>query len=607
MPRSLHAGEPPARSGADYAALGILARLMWREADRGVRGAILLSLLLVLASAAAGAALPVVFKFVIDRLAVPGGAAVAPTALVAAYIGVHWLGRAAAELRWFAYGRVEQRIQAVLAQRVYDRLQALSLRFHTARRTGALHTTVVNGLAGYRGLLGIALFQVLPLVAELAAMAVVLLHFFDPVYLGVLGATVLGYLLVLAFGTERLREPLREGQKAVSESSQLIGESLLNYETVKYFDGDRLMSGRFAAQTRRAEGHMVRYFRLRGGLGLLQATILALGLGAILALAAGDLAAGAMTLGGFVLVNTYLLQLVRPLELLGFAFRDTKQSLTYVEAMLALLAEPVEVADRPGARPLPAGPGAVRFEGVSFAYDPRRPVLRDVGFEVPPGRTVALVGPSGGGKSTVARLLFRFYEAGAGRILIDGADIAGATLASLRAAIAVVPQDVVLFNDSLYANIAFAKPDAPREAVEAAARLARIHDFIAGLPDGYDTVVGERGLKLSGGEKQRVAIARAILKGPRIFVFDEATSALDSATEQEIQANIREVSRGTTTLVVAHRLSTVTHADLILVLEAGRIVERGRHAELLALGGRYAALWRRQEAGFDAARTGSLG
>ena len=308
-----------------------------------------------------------------------------------------------------------------------------------------------------------------------------------------------------------------------------------------------------------------------------------------------------MTVGDFVLVNTYLLQLIRPLDRLGQLYRSIKQSLTDVEQMLELLNQPAEVADAPDAVPLPAGPGRLRFERVGFAYDPRRPVLRDVSFELPPGGTLAIVGPSGAGKSTIGRLLFRFYDPTSGRILFDGADISSVTQASLRAAIAVVPQDTVLFNDTILYNIAFGRPGASRAEVERAARLARIHDFVAGLPDGYDSLVGERGLKLSGGEKQRVAIARAILKRPRLFLFDEATSALDSHTELAIQQSLREVSRGTTTVVIAHRLSTVVHADEILVLEDGRAVERGTHAALLARDGAYAALWARQQADRDAA------
>jgi ABC-type transport system involved in Fe-S cluster assembly fused permease/ATPase subunit len=321
----------------------------------------------------------------------------------------------------------------------------------------------------------------------------------------------------------------------------------------------------------------------------------------VILLAAGKVAASAMTVGDFVLVNTYLLQLIRPLDRLGQLYRSIKQSLTDVEQMLALLDQPAEVADAADAGILPKGAGRLRFERVGFAYDPRRPVLRNVSFEVQPGRTLAIVGPSGAGKSTIGRLLFRFYDPTTGRITLDGADISTVTQASLREAIAVVPQDAVLFNDTILYNVAFGRPGASMAEIEQAARQAQIHDFIASLPDGYDTMVGERGLKLSGGEKQRVAIARAILKRPRLFLFDEATSALDSHTELAIQQSLREVSRGTTTLVIAHRLSTIVHADEILVLEDGGIKERGGHAVLLARGGAYAALWARQQADREAA------
>jgi ATP-binding cassette subfamily B protein len=327
-----------------------------------------------------------------------------------------------------------------------------------------------------------------------------------------------------------------------------------------------------------------------------QSAIIATGLTVMMAMAANGIVHGELTLGDFVMVNTYLLQLYQPLNFFGFVYREMKQSVADMEAMFRLLRIDREVADSPDARPLAVNGGEVRFAGVGFAYDPRRQILDHVDFTVPAGRTVAIVGPSGAGKSTIGRLLFRFYDVSAGRLLIDGQDVRDVTQASLRAAIGVVPQDTVLFNDTIFYNIAYGRPDASPQEVEEAARLAHIHDFVTGLPDGYQTTVGERGLKLSGGEKQRVAIARTILKDPPILLFDEATSALDTHTEREIQANLREVSRGRTTLVIAHRLSTVIDADEILVLDGGRVVERGRHGDLLALGGAYAALWARQQA-----------
>jgi ATP-binding cassette subfamily B protein len=402
-------------------------------------------------------------------------------------------------------------------------------------------------------------------------------------------------------GSERLR---RRQRRAVAEGAEAHGkavDSLLNYETVKYFGNERHIADRYDGALQEVERLTVNAMMWRSLTGILQVSILGVGLTAMILLAASKVAGGAMTVGDFVLVNTYLLQLIRPLDRLGQLYRSIKQSLTDVEQMLTLLDQPAEVADAAGAGILPKGPGRLRFEGVGFAYDPRRPVLNDVSFEVPPGRTLAIVGPSGAGKSTIGRLLFRFYDPTSGRITLDGADIAAVTQASLREAIAVVPQDAVLFNDTILYNLAFGRPGASMEEIEQAARQAQIHDFIASLPDGYETMVGERGLKLSGGEKQRVAIARAILKRPRLFLFDEATSALDSHTELAIQRSLREVSRGTTTLVIAHRLSTIVHADEILVLEDGRIAERGSHAALLNRGGAYAALWARQQADREAA------
>jgi ATP-binding cassette, subfamily B, heavy metal transporter len=378
-------------------------------------------------------------------------------------------------------------------------------------------------------------------------------------------------------------------------------DSLLNYETVKYFGNESHIADRYDASLARVEDLTVRALGFRSLTGILFATILGLGTGLILLLALGRVTAGAMTLGELVLVNAYLVQLTRPMERLGQLYRSIKQAFVDLEQLIELLAEEPEVEDRPAAIALPAGPGAVTFEGVSFAYDPARPILQGIDFRLTPGRRVAVVGPTGAGKSTIARLLFRFYDPTRGRVLIDGHDLRDVTQASLRATIAVVPQDTVLFNDTIGYNLAFGRPDATPAEVEAAARAAQLHDFIAGLPDGYATLVGERGLKLSGGEKQRVALARAILKRPRILILDEATSALDSATEQTIQRRLRGALGGVTTLVIAHRLATIVDADEILVLDKGRIVERGPHEQLLARGGLYADLWRRQSAELAAA------
>jgi ATP-binding cassette subfamily B protein len=378
-------------------------------------------------------------------------------------------------------------------------------------------------------------------------------------------------------------------------------DSLLNYETVKYFNNEAHEVRRYDASLTRYENAYVRSESTLNMLNGGQAAIIAVGLTVVMLLAAQGVAAGRMTVGDFVLVNTYLIQLYLPLNILGFAYREIRQGLTDTEAMFTLLGQPEEVADAPGAPPLAAGPGEVAFEAVRFGYRPDRTILKGVSFRVPPGRTLAIVGPTGAGKSTISRLLFRFYDATGGRILVDGQDIRGVTQSSLRAAIGVVPQDTVLFNDTIRYNIAYGRPGATDEEVEQAARLAQVHDFVLRLPDGYRTMVGERGLKLSGGEKQRVAIARTILKNPRILILDEATSALDTHTEQEIQAALRAVSANRTTLVIAHRLSTVVEADEIIVLQEGEIAERGTHAALIAADGLYAGMWRRQSEAVAAA------
>jgi ATP-binding cassette subfamily B protein len=380
-----------------------------------------------------------------------------------------------------------------------------------------------------------------------------------------------------------------------SEANTKAIDSLLNYETVKYFGNEAHEARRFDASLARYEQAAIKSKTTLSLLNVGQGSVIAVGLTAVMLMAGFGVVQGQMTVGDFVLVNSYLIQLYLPLNFLGFVYREIKASLTDMEAMFRLLHEQAEVEDKPDALPLKAEGGEVAFENVAFHYDTRRPVLKNVSFRVAPGKKVAIVGPSGSGKSTISRILFRFYDVSGGRVLIDGQDIRDVTQASLRAAIGIVPQDTVLFNDTIYYNIAYGRPNATREEVEAAAKLARVHDFVLSLPDGYDSTVGERGLKLSGGEKQRVAIARTILKNPRILLFDEATSALDSATEQEILKSLREVSGGRTTLTIAHRLSTVVDSDEILVMEAGRIVERGTHASLLATGGTYAAMWWRQQ------------
>ncbi|QQP89664.1 ABC transporter ATP-binding protein/permease [Skermanella sp. TT6] len=605
MPRILNErpSDAPALPSVDRRVFRLMLPFLWPRDDRGLRVRLAVSMTLLCLTAALNATVPILFARAVDRISVPAGTELAavPVALLLAYGAMQWLAKVFNELRWALYGPIEQRMQRHMGLAVFRHVHELSLRFHLGRRTGQISRVLDNGMRGIRELLFDVVFLILPLFAEIAIICAVLLGSFGAAFAGITVATLALYGVCLVIGSEWLR---RRQRKAVAEGAEAHGkavDSLLNYETVKYFGNEEHIAGRYEGALREVERLTVNAMLWRSLTGILQVSILGAGLTAMILLAASEVAAGAMTVGDFVLVNTYLLQLIRPLDRLGQLYRSIKQSLTDVEQMLELLNQPAEVADAPDAVPLPAGPGRLRFERVGFAYDPRRPVLRDVSFELPPGGTLAIVGPSGAGKSTIGRLLFRFYDPTSGRILFDGADISSVTQASLRAAIAVVPQDTVLFNDTILYNIAFGRPGASRAEVERAARLARIHDFVAGLPDGYDSLVGERGLKLSGGEKQRVAIARAILKRPRLFLFDEATSALDSHTELAIQQSLREVSRGTTTVVIAHRLSTVVHADEILVLEDGRAVERGTHAALLARDGAYAALWARQQADRDAA------
>jgi ATP-binding cassette subfamily B protein len=442
-------------------------------------------------------------------------------------------------------------------------------------------------------------FMILPLVTEIVIILVVLLAFFDFVFTAIILGTFVLYSVALVIGSEWLRKHQR---KAVVESAAAHGkavDSLLNYETVKYFGNEDFVAGRYDDSLAKVERLTIKALTSRSVTGVIQVLILGIGLTGMILLAGNRIVAGTMEVFGFVLVNMYMLQIIRPLDRVGNLYRNIKQSFVDVEQMMGLLMEEPEVSDAPDAKPLGGGEGKVEFRDVSFAYDIRRPLLDHVSFTVPAGRTIGIVGASGAGKTTLGRLLFRFYDPSSGQVLVDGADLRTVQVEALRATVGVVPQDAVLFNDSLHYNIAFGQPDATREEVEQAAKLAQIHEFSAGLPDGYDTVVGERGLKLSGGEKQRVAIARAILKNPRIFLFDEATSALDSKTEREIQKSLRGVSKDTTTLIIAHRLSTVVHADEILVLEDGKTVERGTHDALLRDGGIYATLWARQQKTLD--------
>ncbi|MGB0630810.1 MAG: ABCB family ABC transporter ATP-binding protein/permease [Alphaproteobacteria bacterium] len=608
MSRFLPSVAPEIRAGhaADLKAIGAVMPYLWPRDDPGMRLRVVLSVVILFLTAILNALLPVLFALAIDRLT-PKDASlivVAPVALLLGYGFIFWFSRSLNELRWILFGPLEQRVRRRLGLAIFDHLHTLSLRYHLSRRTGMLSRIQERGLEATAELLFNLVFVIAPLVTEIVIITAIVLGRFDVHYALIMAVTLSLFLSAVIFGSEMLRRYQRPAVIKAAEAHGKAIDSLLNYETVKYFGNETYVSSCYDSELSEAERLTVRSLIFRSMLGVAQMTVLGIGAGAIVVLGGMDVASGAMTVGACVLINTYLLQLVRPLERLGNLYRSIKQALIDLEQMVRIFEEEPEVTDADDAVPLPGGPGAIRFENVSFAYDPRRPILKNVSFELQPGHKLALVGPSGGGKTTLGRLLFRFYDPVEGRVEIDGHDIRSCTQDSVRAAVGVVPQDTVLFNEAIGENIQFGRPEATRDDVENAARLAQIDGFIESLPDGFDTVVGERGLKLSGGEKQRVAIARAVLKRPRIFLFDEATSALDSHTEQAIQKSLTEVSRGSTTVVIAHRLSTVVDAEQILFIEAGEILERGSHLQLLAKKGHYAALWEKQQRASESGESG---
>lgn len=576
-------------------ALAALLPFLWPKDEPETRRRVVLALICLLTAKAASVTIPIWFKGAVDALSQPAEALTVPIGLIAAYALARVTALGFGELRDAVFTRVEQGAIRKAGLGVFRHLHALSLRFHLERQTGGLSRSLERGAKAIQVILSHSLFSIIPTLVEILLTSVVLAVMAGWRFSAAVLVTVAVYIAFTFVVSEWRIQFRRQMNETDGKANTRAIDSLLNYETVKYFSAEEHEARRYDRALRRHEDAAVRSERTLGLLNTGQSLIVSVGLAAVMLMAAQGIADGRLTLGDFVLVNTYLLQLYQPLNFFGFVYREIKQSLTDLEAMLTLLTVDREVADAAGAPPLKIAGGEVRFENVTFGYDPRRPILQGVSFTAPAGRTVAIVGPSGAGKSTISRLLFRFYDANQGRVTVDGQDVRDVMQASLRRAVGIVPQDTVLFNDTIYYNIAYGRPDATRDEVEEAARLAHIHDFVISLPDGYDSMVGERGLKLSGGEKQRVAIARAILKNPPIMLFDEATSALDTHTEREIQSNLAQLSQGRTTLVIAHRLSTIIGADEIIVLEQGRVVERGRHADLLAADGAYAGLWRRQQ------------
>lgn len=575
--------------------LKFLLPYLWPKENPRLRYYLVIAFVFMVVSKVSITLVPLAYRAMVDALSGETAKMLAiPIGLILAY-GVARVGGALfEELRNVMFVHVSQNATRLLGLRVFRQLHALSLRFHLERQTGGLSLSIERGTQAVATVLSRLLFSIFPILFEITLVSVIMWHLLNGWFALAIVVTVGCYILFTVMAVSWRTRFRRELNRANADTNSKSLDSLLNYETVKYFGNEDFEADRFNMSRRLYEYAAIKNQFSFTAINLGQTAIISIGLIVMMAMAAQGIVQGRMTVGDFVLVNAYLLQLYQPLNFFGFIYAEVRQALIDMENMFDLLQEEQEIVDRPDATALQLRAGEVRFDSVSFGYDERRPILKNVSFTIPAGNTVAIVGASGAGKSTLSRLLFRFYDVSGGAVSIDGQDIRSLKQASLRAAIGIVPQDTVLFNDTLGYNIGYGKTGSSQEEIERAARLAHIHEFIVSLPDGYETRVGERGLKLSGGEKQRVAIARTILKNPAILVFDEATSALDTQTEREIQAHLREVSRDHTTLVIAHRLSTVVDADEIIVLEAGEIVERGRHDALLAANGRYAAMWQNQ-------------